>query len=348
MELRINDRIRTRKVEFFNDYSIGLRYDSMASSFGFNGYFNPNNREHIELYCIGHYHIAYLEHAGETILTGNIVSHEFSGASKKEVAKFSGYSLAGVLEDCNIPPSLYPLQSDGLTLREIASKLIKPFGLSMIVDPAVASAMDEPYEKTTAEPTESIKEYISKLAAQKNVITSHNAKGHIVFTRANTGKTPILHFDSTRKDAIPFNTMGFSYNGQGMHSHIHVIRQASKDGGNAGESEIRNPYVPFVYRPTVIIQSSGTDIDTDKAARMALSAELKNLRLVISTDRWEGPDKKILKPNNLITVINPEIYLFKKSTWFIESIDFKGNQQETTATLTCCLPEVYNNNPVGF
>lgn len=343
MELRINDRIRTRKLEYFNQYRLELAYNAFASTFSFNGYYNPQNKEHKELYCIGHYHIAYLEHGGELILTGNVVSEGFADAAKKQMAKFAGYSLPGILEDCQIPPSLYPLQSDGLTLREITSKLIKPFGISMAVDSSVAAAMDEAYEKTTAEPTQSIKEYLTELAAQKNIVISHTAKGNLLFTKANTSKTPILHFNSTRSDTIPFDKMELMYDGRGMHSHIHVIKQASKDGGNAGESEIRNPYVPFIYRPTVIIQSSGTDNDTDKVARMALAAELKNLKLVITTDRWETHDGKIIKPNNNITVVNPEIYLFKKSTWFIESISFEGDERKTVATLTCVLPEVYNN-----
>lgn len=342
MELRINDRIRTRKLTYFNQYKLDLAYNSFASTFAFNGYFNPKNKEHTELYCIGHYHIAYLEHGGELILTGNVISEGFADSAKKEMAKFAGKSLPGILESCKIPPSLYPLQSDGLTLREITSKLIKPFGLSMVVDSSVASAMAEPYEKTTAEPTQSIKEYLTELATQKNIVISHTTRGAIHFTRANTTKTPILQFDSTRGDSIPFDRMALDYDGEGMHSHIHVIKQASKDGGNAGEAEIRNPYVPFIYRPTTIIQSSGTDIDTEKVARMALAAELKNLKLTITTDRWETPDGKIIKPNNNITVVNPDIYLFKKSIWFIEQISFTGDEKKTTATLTCVLPEVYS------
>ena len=59
-------------------------------------------------------------------------------------------------------------------------------------------------------------------------------------------------------------------------------------------------------------------------------------------DEYEQIATKIIKPNNLITIINPEIYAFTKQTWFIESIDFVGNNKETTATLNCVLPEVYN------
>jgi prophage tail gpP-like protein len=341
--LKINDRIRTRRLEFFNQFSLNLRYDSVASGFAFKGYFNPDNIEHKEMYCIGHYHKCTVEHNGELLLTGLMLSETFNNSKVRELASFGGYSLPGVLEDCNIPPDLYPLQCDGMTLREIVAKFTKPFNLTVVVHDTVSKLMDEAYGKTAAEPTQSIKEYITSLAAQKNIVVSHNEHGHLIFTRANTNRTPILNFNSLKESTIPFTKMSIGFNGQQMHSHIHVIKQASSKGGNAGEAVIRNPYViSSVYRPKVIIQSSGTDVDTDKVARMALSAELKNLKLTVVTDRWDV-DGKIIKPNNLITVINPEIYLYKKSTWFIEEVGYEGNNKEQITTMTCCLPEVYND-----
>jgi prophage tail gpP-like protein len=126
-----------------------------------------------------------------------------------------------------------------------------------------------------------------------------------------------------------------------MHSDITVIKQADSDGGNAGEATIKNPYVPFVFRPKVVTQNSGDDNDTEQAAKNILAAELKNLTLTIVTDRWEL-DGKMLKPNNIISVLNPEVYIYKKTNWFIEQIDYTGDQEKTVATLKCVLPEVYN------
>ena len=349
MILKINDRIRTRGVEFFNGFTLMLRYDAVASSFIFDAYFDPNNIEHKDMFCIGHYHKCTLEHNGELLVTGILLSQAYKAKAVKEMPNFGGYSLPGVLQDCNIPPDLYPLQSDGLSLREIATKLIKPFGIKMIVHRSVATLMDEAYEKTTAEATQSISDYLISLANQKNIVITHDENGNLVFTRAETNRTPILNFSTPAESTIPFTEMSLAFNGQAMHSHITVIKEPDESGeGNAGQSEIRNPYViNSVYRPRVIIQNSGTDIDTDKAARMALGAELKNLKLVITTSTWQL-NGKILKPNNLITVINPEVYLYKKSTWFIESIEFKSTNKEIVATLTCCLPEVYNEAPVKY
>jgi len=260
------------------------------------------------------------------------------------MTSFGGYSLAGVLEDCDIPPDFYPLEFDGLTLKEIAKKMIAPWPeIGLVIDPLVADKMNEPFETTTAGAQQSPKAFLQELATQKNIIMSHDEKGRLVFTRARTGKKPILNFVD---GGIPFTRMELVYNGQPMHSHITVLKDADPDGGNTGEVTLRNPFVPFVYRPKVIKQTSGKDTDTEDAARQALAAELKNVRLEIDTDRWLI-DKMVVRPDNIITVKNPKTYLFNKSSWFIESVKFKGNQESTIATLSCVVPEVYNaNTPV--
>ena len=342
LSLRINDRIRTRNVEFFNQFNVSLRFDHIASGFAFSAVFNPDNLSQKEMFCVGHDHIAEVFYKGKKLLTGYILSNGFADGAVQEMTTFGGYSLPGFLEDCQISPDNYPLQMDGLTLRQIAEKIIKPFRLSMIVDPVVSGAMNSVYEKATAEPGETIKDFLTKLATQKNILISHNENGAVLFTRANTKKEPILDFDVTLPNPIPFTHMQLGFDGQRMHSEIHVIKQADENGGNVGQSKIVNPYVPFVYRPRVIVQSAGNDVDTDLVARNALSEELKGLKLIIQTDRWEYNENGIILPNNIITVLNPKVYCYKKTKWFVEQVDFQGDQEKLTTTMTCVLPEVYN------
>lgn len=338
MILKIDDRIHNRNVEFFNNFTLNLKYDSVASNFGFSVYYDPKNEEHIELVQVSHYHIANVEHNGEHLLRGYILSEVFKDSSKRGLVGISGYSLPGVLEDCNIPPSFYPLQYDGLTLRQISNKLISPFKFGFVVDDLVSSKMDMVYDVTTASEKQSIKSYLSSLASQKNIVLSHDEFGNLLFTQLKTNVDPILNFDG----GVPFTEMNLSFNGQGMHSHITVMKQASSSGGNAGQVDIENPYVPYVYRPKVVVQNSGDDNDTALVAKMALAEELKNIKLTIVTDRWEI-DGKVIKPNNIITVKNERLSLFVSSNWFIEEVKLEGTPEKTTATITCVLPEVYNN-----
>lgn len=344
MELFINDRIRNRKIQFFNDFSLSLKYDAMASQFSFKFYFNPDIREHIEVACIGHYHLCKLYHDGELILTGQILSEAFVDGPETQLVAIGGYSLPGVLDDCEIPPSLYPLQSDLLSLREIASKYIKPFGIEMVVDSSVARQMDEVYEESTANAGQSIKSFLSELASQKNIVISHNAKGQLLFTRPSPNQKPVIDFSP----GIPATQMSLSFNGQGMHSRIYAINQTDIDDINTSESFVDNPFVlPRVFRQKVSIQNS-EKIDTLQSAKNMRAQELKNLQLGIVTDRWQI-DGKILRPGQIITAKNPKVYLFKKTRWVIEEIELTGNSTRTTAAIKCVPPSVYDGTePVNI
>jgi prophage tail gpP-like protein len=337
MILKINDRIKIRKIEFFSDFDLELRYDTVASIFNFSFYFDPKNQEHKELACVSHFHECSIEHNGELLVSGFIISESFTKTATPALVSFSGYSKAGVLEDCEIPVAFYPLQSDGLSLRQIASKFLDPFKLKMVVDAAVASRMDKVYKSSTANQSQSIKNYLTELATQRNIVISHNEEGSLLFTEAKAKQAPIMHYE----EGLNATQIDLNFNGQGLHSDITVMKQADSDGGNAGQYTIKNPYVPIVYRPRTIIQTSGDDLSTKEAARNALAAELKNIKLTIETDRWEI-DGKILKPNSIVSVTAPECYLYKKTNFFVESTRYRGNSKSLTATLSCVLPEVYN------
>jgi len=375
MELFINDRIRTRKINFFNEFRASLKYDSTHSTFGFKFYFNPENIEHKEMACIGHYHLCTIKHNNETLLTGQIISEVFNSESSRQLVTIGGYSLPGILEDCEIMTGdpvtselsalsrqwkefipqaeadamAVSLQTDGLTFKEIVQKAIAPFGLSMVIDPIVSARMEEQFDETEARISQNIKSYLTELATQKNITISHNEKGQLVFTQAPAFQKAIFHFDKT----LPGINMGLSFNGQGMHSHIKVVAQADIDDLNSVDNMKRNPYViNTVFRPKVIVQSSrgrggSGDDDTKLAAKNALAQELKNIELNIKIDRWIL-NGKIVRPGKLISVTNPEIYLYKKTNWLIEEVELTNDSKKETANLKCVLPECYNGQPAQY
>lgn len=336
MILKINDRIRNTQVEFFNNLKVNLAYDSLASSFQFGFYFDPNDQELVDLACVGHYHLCTIEDNGEKLINGVILNESFKSSKKRELVSISGYSITGVLQDCQIPPELYPLQNDGLTLAEITDKLLKPFDLKYDVDSSVRSLVNSVYDTTVANESQTIGSYLSELASQKNVILTHS-NGRLLYTRVKTNLKPILDLDTSGADI----GMSLTFKGQAMHSDITVLKQS--DGGNAGQATVKNPYVPYVYRPLVKVQSSGTDTDTELAAKNILAKELKNLKLVITLDTWYS-NGKIIKPNNIVTVKNPELYIFEKTKFFIESVELSGKVDAQTSVLTCYLPSVYDGS----
>jgi hypothetical protein len=136
--------------------------------------------------------------------------------------------------------------------------------------------------------------------------------------------------------------MALTFNGQSMHSHITVVQQESDEPGDNDAVTVENPYViNSVYRPKVVVQTTSDLNDAENVAKNIRAQELKGMKLVINIDRWVI-NGKIIKPGMVVSVTNPEVYLFKKSNWFVEEVAFTGDNIKQTAVITCVLPEVYN------
>jgi prophage tail gpP-like protein len=333
-------KVGNKKIEKFNSIDITLKFDSVASVFAFSFYHDTTNPS-----PIAPYKRCTIEDDGEVLITGVCLSPVYQDAAVKSLASISGYSLTGVLEDCEIPIKLYPLQSDGKSLKEITEALIKPFGFGLVIDQGknftqIIDAANEIIPTSTAEASQTIKAYLATIASQKNIIIGHTTGGSLRFTRAYASGKSKYSF----KSGQPNVSIDVVFSGQPMHSEITVVKQADVDGGNAGEATVKNPYVTS-YRPRVITQSSGTDITSIDAAKNALSDELKNIKIIVNIgglNKWRYNGNKI-RPNNLIDILSPECNINKKTQFFVEEVqlieDAAGAQ---TAVLTCVVPEVHN------
>lgn len=340
MTITIVDRIRARQLTLFDDVQLQLRYDSVASTFRFSFYYTPDSPELKDMACIGHYHIVYIEHENKRLLTGYVLSEEFEDAPDGQtLVTLAGYSLPGVLEDCNIVGSL---QANNLALLHIAGKVCEPFPEIVVkFDKSISADMLTPYEQVTATPMQSIRSFLSELASQKNIVVGHDEFGALVFKRAPVAQQSIAFIEKT-----PTNKFKTSFNGQGMHSQITIVEQADFDELIQSTSfTVKNPLViKTAYRPRVIVKNAGnTDNDTRLSAMNALAQELRGLswKITLNTLQLAG---KVIEPGKVITAMNPKVYLFRPTDLFVEQVDLHKTTETEEVTLTCVLPSVYNGS----
>lgn len=401
IKLKINVRAsdtlpKVMEVLFFNEVHINIKFDTVASTFRLQMYFDANNQLHAELAAVSHIHECSLFYVhdepglyknendqfvtttDELIITGFMLSQLFSDSAKPSFMEIGGYSKAGVLGDCDIPTKAYPLESNGLTFRQIVNKILPYFGTSrtggfnffikstradssfsndtsggkgnsMSELKSIIANLDEDADgeipKSTAPESKNVLSYLKELAIQKDLTLSHDIFGNLIVNAAYTGDDYIFEIGTGNPKALKFTEMTMNFNGQALHSHIEGVMQPDKNGGNLAFGMIRNPLVPIVYRPKVITVTSGDDNTIEKALRSELGNELKNIPLVIVLDRPTANGKFIM-PNNTILVKNERCYLYKPSKWFIEEIDYIKNSKEETFTITSVLPGAYDRGEV--
>lgn len=341
MRVKINGQF----VTFFNKGTINLKLDSIASTFGLQCRFNPENDNHKELFKPLQFHkIEIFNSKDKLIFTGTILNHSFTSNKDVNLVSISGYSLSGILEDVTIPPKFYPLENTNLSLKQIAQKLCNHYGIGLVIgksagntnivapDNETETQSNLTYKKTVASPGETVKSYLSKLTSQRNILLSHDQKGNVFLFKPNDNQKPRYFFN--RENSL---SMGSNYNGQGMHSQINVIRQPSEE--NAGVSTVDSVTNPLIglFRPTTKILSSGEDTDTSKAANNELASELKNIALTVTLKGLFDD----ITPGEIVNIHNHEIYSFAYSRYMVSGVTLNFDEKSETTKLDLVLPETY-------
>lgn len=117
---------------------------------------------------------------------------------------------------------------------------------------------------------------------------------------------------------------------------------------NTNQSNV--PYSPdqppapekyYPIRPVVYYLPNGDDNTPDEAARAKLGTDFQGMTLTIEMQGWEL-NGKLVRPNTLITVQEKDLFLYKSSKWFVNEVNFNGNEKGEWATLVCVIPECYS------
>jgi prophage tail gpP-like protein len=331
-------KISGQKFDFWNNFQLNLVYNSLSSTFSFDGLvLTPEQKK---LFKPLSYHSCQVLFNNEVLLTGTILNTSTSVDNNICLGNITGYSKPGVLGDCEIPISLYPLQFDNMSLKEITEKLITPFGLKLSIDSSLTDIANKKYDTIAAEPEQTINDFLTKLCKTKNIILTHNEVGNVVFARHRKDDSSV----ATYIEGKPSTNIKLSVNGQAMHSEITGQKQASIGTDVAGEVTIQNDYIP-TYRPTTKKQDTGKNDDTENSVNMIRGSELRGIQLTIETDRYkwfDGRTMRPLRPNHTIDVESPSNFITDRTRFFVESVEYTGNQEGIKAVIHGVLPECYS------
>lgn len=308
----------------FTDYGIDLYYNTIASTFAF------SSLNDIVLNPFGYDEVKIFDDNDNLLLTGTITGFNKSDTIKPTLTAFGGYSLTGILDDVSVP---HPLQTDGLSLQKIAEKLLKNLNVKMIVDSSATALMKKTFKKSTASDSQSVANYLTELAAQKGIVITHNNSGELVFTKVNySAKKTFAYFDNSQE-------IEMSINAQGMHSDIKIVRQASKDNENAGEYDIKNPYVTK-YRPITRSLSSGDIYSLKEAARYELGKELMNINFSINGT------KTFIPAGEVVEIKSERLGIKNYTKCIVVHSSIKGSAKTETYDLKLQLLDCFSVDPV--
>jgi prophage tail gpP-like protein len=103
--------ISGKQFSNFKSYEVNLTFNKIASDFSFSAQYSFLDR------LIDYPPCEIYNDSNQLLIRGTILPPTTRSSPMPEVITVKGYSSPGVLEDSNIPVSLYPLQFDGMNLE---------------------------------------------------------------------------------------------------------------------------------------------------------------------------------------------------------------------------------------
>ena len=272
---------------------------------------------------------------GTPLFTGTMVAVSPVLDSGRRSVEVSGYSKPGVLNDCTAPASAYPLEFDNLGIREIASKLLEPFGIAVELEGEQGAV----FERVASSPSKKILAFLIELAQTRKLIVSSTSEGTLLFTKATEVGSPVAVFE---QGASPVTGVSPFFSPQEYYSHITGVEPVIT-GLQGSQFTVKNPRLLGTVRPITFTVQDTQDADVKaaveaKAARMFGGA----VTYILGLNTWRDPSGELWTPNTTVKLTAPGVMIYSEYEFIIRSVEFSRMESSETAALTLVLPGAFS------
>lgn len=321
----------------WSDIEIKRCLDSV-STFSFTAPFEPERQEFRDTFRPFSYAPVVIGVNGELVLNGTMLGVEPSLEVEERSVAVSGYGLPGVLLDCTMPASAYPIAwRAGHNLQQIAQQVCSAFGLQLVVEGQGSETA--PFDAVKIEPTQSPFAFLADLAKQRSMVVSDTPEGALRLWAPPTGGAPVAKFVQWRQ---PATTIKASFKPQEFYSEITGLKGANAGRGGAMWTE-RNPFLSGVTRPKAFTVEDADKGDVGGATLAELARMLGNaVTVTVDVPTWRDASGALWTPNALVTVEAPGCMIYSETDFVIREVTLKRSADSVTASLELALPGAFS------
>ena len=261
------------------------------------------------------------------------VGVEFSGSGC--VKNLTGYSFTADMIDSVLSP---PYEHNNVTFMQLSAELVKPLGLKFEMDDSVVD--DSPFDRVTAESTDTIFSHLAKLATQRGFLISSTNSGNPIILKAKTSGAPVATLEEGKPPVLDFSA---TFDGRTRFNIYRCVGQSPLDykEGIAKDTAVpRSRFITFQADDTI---TGGVQ----QSAEWKRSKQLADaLEIPLPVSSWQDPEGRYWKENTLITVKSPALHIPDGFTFLIRSVEFSYETSGTPAVLNLVPPQVYSGEMI--
>lgn len=293
--------------------------------------FDPDNHEARDLFRTGQFRSVAVSVGGELYFTGRMVPEPPIAGPNGSTRVINAYSLPGVLEQCSIPESVYPLEFKRLTLFEISQKILDPFWLDIVAPTDTGPA----FGKVKASPSAKVLAFLTTLAQQRGFVISDNAAGNLVIHRSAAAGGPVASLEEGRP---PVGVVSPRVNQDAFYSHITGIKPA-KTGSRAVKYTQANDRLRGLLRPFTFTASDteAAEIEDAVSAKMGrMYANAVGYQLPLPT--WRTPSGELWTENTTLKLRSPSAEIYNPYEFLIRTVSLRQDSTSKTVNLGLMIP----------
>lgn len=313
----------TRSLDSFATVGFGAPFEPERE--GFRSTFQPFSYKPIDLRV-----------GDELLFTGALVGVEPATDPESRTVKVSCYSRPAVLTDVSAPASAYPLELDGLSLRQIAETLAGLFALDVQMDADDGAS----FRRVALDPDQKIHAFLVELAQQRGLVIAETPEGALRFWRsgATTGQ-PVARLREGEPGVL---NVAARFSPQAYFSEITGIAK-TRSGRGGARYTVANPHaLEGVVRPHTFKLDDTDGSDVPAAARAKLGRMFANVLAVeVELPTWRDPRGELWEPDTTVTLEAPGSMIYRPSEFVIRSATLRQDADKLTASLDLVLPGAF-------
>ena len=319
---------------FFTDYSITFEIDTF-DTFSFSAPFDETIEIYRESFRPFSYKPISIYYGQDLIFTGVLLAPESSALPNRKELTITGYSKPGILNDCMMPITSFPLEFNNQKLDQITSVICKPYGIRVIF----LSSSGNLFEKISLGIEDNVFNFISNLANQRGLLVTNDEYGKLVFSKS-TSDSPVASF---KEGELPFISCSPSFNYQLFYSHITGVTPITPLKDSSSFTYENNYLVnKGILRNYNFVADDIGDSDIkqtvlSKAGRMFGESASYELTIQGHRDR----NGNLYKKNTLITLFSPGAMIYTETEFLVKSLTMSRGIGGDATDFSLVLPGAY-------
>jgi prophage tail gpP-like protein len=323
------------KFTGFTSYSLKLNYDSF-DTFSFSAPYDTGIKELQEITTPFAFKLCEVFYNNTLVFKGTLLTPDPELTNKSSEITLQGYPLCGVLNDCMIPPTKYPLQCMGINMKGIADAACAPYSIPVIFDGEVGANFTE----VSIEPTDKILDFLSRLAKQRNLLFTNNEKGQLVFFNPIVEK-PFVTF---KEGKLPLISIKPKFKAQDFYSHITGFGKTDAEYPSLAYT-FQNKYLinkGIIRHHSLTVEDSTTISDLENAVKAHAGRMFADcVSFEIKCENHVNEKNEVFQKGMSVCVSAPSAMITKETTFIARNVELSRTIEGKTATITLVLPGSY-------